>query len=365
MAAQLKGIQSIKPITPVIGQATRCDGETVRYVEDKPLKMDAVGELLAISKQENHWTNFGPVSQMLEGEIARALNLADHLRVVVCASATAAMHGMVAMHETLAGRKLRWATSSFGYYSAVQGPLKTAKIVDCDERGMLDLETLDLKSTDAFVVTNTFGQQQDLERYRRFASTNGKLMMVDAALAFGSHDHQANECISFHHTKPWGFGEGGCAIVDQAHEELFRSMICFGHEPGEAINRNASNGKMSDIASAFALVRLREMKSVKAQYSFQYERIAEIALEMGAQILGDVHKHPGTPSNVPVLLPKPFADFTHSQIPTGRYYHPLSDTKNANDIYSRIVNIPCHGDMQAFSSKEIASAIKNFLRRAK
>ncbi len=345
------------------GVVTRSDGAALRYIEDKPLDMESVAKYLKESEMANHWANFGPVSKRIEAAIARKLKLDEGLRVVMCASGTAALHTIISLHETLAGKNLRWVTSSFGYYSAIQGPLRAAQIVDCDDNGMLDLSALDPADFDGFVVTNTFGQAADLNKYYRYAATHGKIVCVDAAMALSSHHHGANECISFHHTKPWGFGEGGCAIVAAEHEHLFRSLICFGHEPGEQINRRASNGKISDISCAFGLTRLQQMATLGDQYRAQYHRIAILGRQAGMAILADIDHHPGIPASVPFITPLPLDDFKHPVLPSGRYYHPLADTPRAFDIYHRIVNVPCHPGLASLSDAEIKEALETFITR--
>ncbi len=345
------------------GFVTRSDGESLRYIEDKPLDMVAAAEYLQASEAANHWTNFGPVSRQIEAAIAQRLKLDENLRVVMCASGTAAMHGIISLHETLAGKDLRWVTSAFGYYTTIQGPLSQAEVADCDENALLDLDKLDPASFDGMIVTNVFGQTANMDKYYRFAATHGKILCMDAAMAFGSHRHGANECISFHHTKPWGFGEGGCAIVAAEHEALFRSLICFGHEEGEAINRRANNGKISDISCAFGLVRLNQMDTRAEEYREQYRRIAVIGRQVGMGILSDVCDHPGVPANVPFLTPLPLDDFKHPTLPTGRYYYPLDESDTAMDIYNRIVNVPCHPGMASLSDQEIKSALESFIQR--
>lgn len=357
-----KGAKSKKPASRP-GLVMRSDGEHIRYVEEKQTDMAAIAELLKECEISNHWTNFGPISRRIEHEIAKTLKLDDGLRVVMCSSGTAALHGIISLHETLAEKDLRWVTSSFGYYTTIQGPLKDATIVDCDENAMLDLDKLDPRTFDGFIVTNIFGQESNLDKYYRYAATHGKIVCVDAAIAFGSHKHSANECISFHHTKPWGFGEGGCAIVAAEHENLFRSMICFGHEPGQDINRRANNGKISDIASAFGLIRLKDMEGKGKIYQEQYRRIAALGRKVGLSILGNVDEHPGIPASVPFLTPVPLKDFKHTIIPTGRYYHPLSNTPMAHEIYDRIINVPCHPGIASLSDDDIEKALETFINR--
>ena len=368
MAAKLTLVETdLKSIAntnkPIPGAVARSNGEKLSYVEDKPIDLGLVGTFLQESQKANHWTNFGPLSMQLETEIAQRLSLDSSLIVVMCASGSVAMHALISLHETLANKKLRWATSSFGFYSSIQGPLQDAKVIDCDENAMLDLQKLDPTSCDGLIVTNTFGQMSDLTEYYRYAATHGKIVCVDAALAFGSHLHGVNECISFHHTKPWGFGEGGCAIIAAEHEELFRSLINFGHTMGQGINRRAVNGKISDVSCAFGLCRMQQMEKLESEYLYQYNRIVDIGISTGLDVLANVIEHPGIPASVPFITPNPLADFTHPILPTGRYYHPLADTPQAHDIYSRIVNVPCHADMAQLSDRDISYALESLVNR--
>jgi dTDP-4-amino-4,6-dideoxygalactose transaminase len=226
---------------------------------------------------------------------------------------------------------------------------------------MLDIDELPrADSFDGLIVTNTFGQARNLQKYYQYAAENNKVLCVDSALALGSTQHGPNECISFHHTKPWGFGEGGCAIIEKKHEELFRALISFGHGSSkDKINRRATNGKMSDIAAAFCISRLREMKGLKPRYQAQYKRISKIGLDLGFEILGNTTEHPSTPSNVPFLAPFELPDVRHTLLPTGKYYFPLSKTHTASDVYNRIVNVPCHIGMEKLSDKTITRALED------
>lgn len=337
---------------------------TIRYIEDKPVDMEIVEQHLQATAKANHWTNFGPLSLKLEKVLADQLELSDDLRVVTCCNATVALHALVAMQETLADKPLRWASPSFGFYSSADGILSEAQLVDCDSNAMLDLEQLDPELIDGLIVTNIFGQTTDLSQYQAFATKHNKLLIIDSAMAVHPGGHIANECISLHHTKPWGFGEGGCAIVHKDHETLFRDIISFGHsEPKAPINRLAINGKISDIACAFILMRMQQMQTLGPRYQQQYQRIASIGLDLGYTILAGVTDHPGIPASVPLLLPSPCDDYEHPDLPIRRYYHPLGETTVAWDIYNRIVNVPCHVDMECFSDSTIRQALHTILER--
>ena len=60
--------------------------------------------------------------------------------------------------------------------------------------------------------------------------------------------------ISFHHTKPLGFGEGGAIIVDKKYEKNIRCLINFGIDLTEKYwVKEGNNYKMSDISAVYIL----------------------------------------------------------------------------------------------------------------
>lgn len=331
-----------------------------RYVESKPVDWTIVEQILKLSAEANHWTNFGPVSQLLEAELTRLLGLPDHLHAIVCSNATVALHTLVAMHQHLQQKEIRWVASAFGFYSSCDGILQKAQIVDCNSYGMLDLDSLDPHQFDGMVVTNMFGQYQELTDYQAYAKANNKVLLIDAAMALHHGQHVANECISLHHTKPWGFGEGGCAIVDKEHSSLFRDLLAFGHAvPDAPINRLASNGKISDVACAYILMRLKSIGEIRECYRKQFERITAIGTGLGLRLLGPSASHPGVPSNVPLMFPRPVVLPHEPKVPARKYYFPLTATPIATSIYHRIVNVACHSDMAQFTD----GAIEDFLHQ--
>ena len=328
------------------------------------MDLEVVGKHLERSRRANHWTHFGPVAADFERAVATFVDLDPGLRVVGCSNATLALHALAEMHATRLGRDLRWAVCSFGYYSTVDGPLRSSITVDCDEGAMLDLDRVDPDAIDGLIVTNIFGQHEALGAYRAYAKKHDKILLVDAAVALGSHPHGPDEAVSFHHTKPWGFGEGGCAIVSAEDEELFRSLIIFGHAPGTKINRRATNGKLSDPSAAFLLMRLAQMRRLGAAYRVQYERMLELGRSAGLTPVPGGETHPGIPASVPLLLPAE-GPWAHELVPFRRYYHPLSeDAPSAWAIYRRIVNVPCHVEMQYVSDADILTALGELVARS-
>jgi dTDP-4-amino-4,6-dideoxygalactose transaminase len=300
----------------------------IPFVEKKTVNWKFVKKLLTISGEQNKWTNFGPISLKLEQFIHYKLGLPNNLKVIMCASGTIALHALVNMHNYIQNKELRWKVSSFGFATTIEGPLSNATVVDCDSDGFLKSG-----NSSATVATNVFGLRKQMNY------THG-LTLIDSAAAFDSV-HQENEIISFHHTKPWGFGEGGCAIIENKHEELFRRIINFGLM-ADGSTKYATNGKISDIACAFILQHLAKVDTLRVIYNEQYSRIVEIASKYGFVPLAGVLNYKGLAPNVPLLAKFPIQNINNNLITIQKYYRPLAELPVAQDLFSRIINVPCH-----------------------
>ncbi|MEM9202300.1 MAG: DegT/DnrJ/EryC1/StrS family aminotransferase [Actinomycetota bacterium] len=340
----------------------------VPWVDDKEIDWDGVQQRLARSAAANHWSNFGPVSLELEAAIGERLDLPDTHRVVVTSSGTAALDAIAALEEHRNGRPHRWVVSDFGFHCTVQGPFRDAIVVDCDEAGILDLEAmaaLDRDSYDAVLLTNTFGVRSDVSDFAAFTRAQDKTLLLDSAGSFGAlrggpGDETAYQAFSFHHTKPWGFGEGGAMVVPADDVQMARSVINFGLVLGEPVAGVATNGKMSDIAASFVLGWLDTYDRIRPQLDEQYERLSAIGRELGYTVLGDVLPERGTvPSCVPLLAPEPVSGDRFDRLPfvARKYYRPLVGRPVSQAIFERIVNVPCHRGVQIVSDEELRSSL--------
>ena len=122
--------------------------------------------------------------------------------------------------------EMRWVTQSFTFPPSAQGPLSTAQIVDINEKFSLDLDQLDPETLDGIIVTNIFGNVVDISKYVDWSNRHRKFLVFDNAATPYTFYKGSNSCnygngsiISFHHTKPLGFGEGGAIIVDKKYEQ--------------------------------------------------------------------------------------------------------------------------------------------------
>ena len=339
------------------------DRETqIRFVEDKSPDWMRVQELLGRSSRAGRWANFGPVQQHFAEVVARMLNLDAGRAVVSASSATSALFALIGAHAEESGRPHVWAVSAFGFFSTAIGPLAgRVRVVDCDVTGMIDisaLSALPAESWDGLLVTDVFGAQPDFSELSNLCAAAGKPMIIDAAVSFPARRSpglHASEIVSFHHTKPWGFGEGGCAVVDAAQAEKVRAFLNFGVGAHASLAAFAGNGKMSDVAAALIVQRLECMPRWAEGYRRQRQRITDLALSEGLAILVTPAADVVAP-HVPVLARRAVAlsDLPSAPFAVAKYYRPLSSKcPVAAQLYSRIVNVPCHPGMAAIDDTTI------------
>jgi dTDP-4-amino-4,6-dideoxygalactose transaminase len=347
-----------------LAASRRCPARPIAFIEQKNLDFEQLAETLRLSADSGSWANFGPVSSLLESALEQHLHLPPSRAVVMCSSGTAALFATIALKEYFAQRRLRWVVSAFGFRASSIGPLASAMVIDCDAGGILNLEQLaglDPHSWDGAVVTNVFGLKSDLQDYITFCRDQKKEVIVDnAGLLDGflrdDPRSPADEILSFHQTKPWGMGEGGCAVVSREHAPLLRALINGGNGLGPAARLWASNSKISDVSCALILQRLLQAPEWSYAYQEQARRILPIALQAGFRPLAPIDLATLTPPHLPMLARSPLseADLENETMVLQKYYRPLSmECPTAGAIYARIVNIPCHPDMALLSDEEI------------
>ena len=258
----------------------------------------------------------------------------------------------------------RWVVSSFGFRATVIGPFSGSKIVDCDHAGLIDLkaiERLGAESFDAIIATNPFGMLGNMDGAVDFARRLEKSIILDNAAAFVGFDRANHggvfECLSFHHTKPFGFGEGGCLILDRTLEDDCKSALDFGYH-GEWSNAHSalSNGKMSDSAAAFILARHRDYDAWIVEYHRQFNRILKIGERMGYRLLMNRDLvGAGACGNVPLICSEPISSeqIRNGKLVFRKYYKPLGEGTISHHLYDRVVNIPCHPGVGILSDAQI------------
>ena len=339
----------------------------VRFIENKLPDMAVVSSLLAECATQNQWTNFGPVYHRLADEYACHMQLPADTALVPCANAGI---GLELLARTLAAQAgvgaLRWVGPSLSFKNLGRGYFASMTVLDCDAAGLLDLEAvkrLPPDTYDGIVVINPFGMCTDFSRFVAFAQATGKKLLIDNAAGLAREiPAWPWQVFSLHQTKPYGVGEGGLAVVPRDGEDLLRSLMNYAQIPENPAHW-LNNGKISDIACAFQLARLRGIDGWESGYRDQRDRIAALAADVGVCPLYDPGPAPLTTS-LPLLLPAPLdeAKLTHFDlVPVSRQYAPLVSRPRADALFARLINFPVHPDMAHLTDIEISTYLEQII----
>jgi len=327
--------------------------------------MRRIAELLESSAAANIWANRGPVYRRLAETYEAHLSLSAGHALVPVANGGIALEAMARLHAAKAGRKLRWMASAYSFQNLGRGYFSDVTFVDCDAGGLLNsaaLATLDPDAWDGVIITNPFGLYTDFSHITDLACRLGKAVIVDNAS--GLHSIVADlpwQAFSLHHTKPFGMGEGGLALVPRADAEALYELLNYGPEI-DATTRTHwfENGKLSDISAAFLIDRLEQLPNWGAKSRDQRDRVIALAAQAGlTPLTAPMSEIPLT--SMPFLceapVPKAAVDATrHATF--AKYYRPLADLPRVTSIYERLVNIPCHPDMGLLDDNKILEDIE-------
>lgn len=331
----------------------------ISWVAHKSVNHERVKELLSLSDEKNQYTNGGPVVSLLENKVRKLLKIDDCKSVVCVSNGTVALWAAVAAMELCECMDLQFCTQSFTFPASAQGYLDNVIIVDIDSGGGLDLTKVDPTKCNGIIVTNVFGNVVDIGKYEDWCKSHKKALIFDNAATAYTFYRGKNSCnygnastISFHHTKPIGFGEGGAIIIDSKYERCLRNIINFGIDNTSPIgrwHRKGGNYKMSDLQAAYIVQYLERFDDLVTAahklYCYFLDKIKNVR---------EITLFPNYSDNTPYV--SCITIFVNDSINTikrllnngiycRKYYNPLENTPNAMDMYNRIVCISFTVDM--------------------
>lgn len=338
------------------------------FVEKKCPDFSRIAELLGNSARQSVWSNRGPVYGLMRDAFTDHMSLSSNLAIVPVSSGGVALEAIARLHAKWAGRKLRWIASAYTFRNLGRGYFSDVTFVDCDGYGRLDLNAvaaLDPDSYDGFIATNPLGTVSDFSAYSDFAAKNDKAFLIDNAS--GMHTKVPDvkwQAFSLHHTKPYGMGEGGLALVPKEFEEELYALVNYGNDSKDQECAHwLGNGKLSDISAAFLLDRLERLPEWRPRSLEQRDRVIEIGRHFGLQPLHKLDRNMPLTS-MPFLAPKPVsieAVESTRHMTCAKYYLPLANLPQVNDIYAHLVNVPCHGDIEELSDEQIEADMRHCL----
>lgn len=351
-------------------QARPLKPRKVDFVENKLPELLRVSRLLELCASTNSWANRGPLYQHLAEIYEHYFAIDAHAKVVPCANAGIALEALARLHEVLHGRKLQWVGCAFSFANLARGYFADMQLVDClGNCGLLDLlalEKLDPQSYDGIVVTNPFGLVSDLSDYIEYANKHDKQLLIDnAAGIVEGIPNWPWQVFSLHQTKPFGFGEGGLAVVPKELADAYYDLLNYGSVPDTA-SIWLNNGKLSDVACAFHIARFETRTSWLPQYREQAQRIIALASQVGFRCMLSPSGELAATSYA-FEAPCPVTPENLSQteaFTSGKYYKPLAEYINTVSVYDKIINIPTHPDMHRIRDKDVKESLQRVLDRA-
>ena len=343
------------------------ESHKVLFVEKKQPDMARVSELLAACACQSQWANQGPLYHALRALCAKHVCLPETWDVVPMANGGMALEALAALQSCRAGRPLKWVASAYTFQNLGRGRFNDVIFLDCDDRGLLDLdalEALDPVCYDGIIITNPFGLYSDFSKYTAFAHRAGKRLLLDNASGFHTRLPDVPwQAISLHHTKPYGLGEGGLAILPKSQTSRLVDLISYGLDFADSAYW-VGNCKISDVACAFLIDRIESVETWGPPSLQQRDRVVKLASALGLRPL-HVPAQNIPMTSIPFLVPHelPYTQLARTRHMTfEKYYVPASPKPNVTHLYDRIVNIPCHKDVAMLEDDAICSDIRSVLR---
>lgn len=344
-------------------------GHKVLFVEEKQPDMARVSELLQACASQNQWANQGPLYHALRALCVDHVSLPDTWDVVPMANGGMALEALAALQSCRAGRPLKWVASAYTFQNLGRGRFDDVLFLDCDDRGLLDLqalEALDPVSYDGIIVTNPFGLYRNFSDYTAFARRAGKRLLLDNASGFHTTLPDVPwQAISLHHTKPYGLGEGGLAILPKDQVAPLVELTSYGLDLRDSAYW-VGNCKISDVACAFLIDRIESVEGWGPPSLEQRDRVIAIASAMG---LRPLHIPDGNipMTSIPFLAPDalPCERLARTRhLTMQKYYVPAANYPKVTDIFDRVVNIPCHKDVAKVKDVAIRDDIRTALGKS-
>ena len=367
--------QEVEAAAAAFPQVGDVDAEgVVSFVERKDVDMVRIAQLLTVSEHYNRWANRGPLWHALSSAYQRYFHRVSGKTVVPVSNGGMALEAMAQLKAMRAGRPLRWVVSAFGFHNTGRGAVfADAQKVDCDETGLFSLDELarlDPASYDGIVVTNPYGIVQDFSAFAAWAEATGKHLLIDNAAGVSRQvPDVAWQAFSLHHTKPFGLGEGGLALVPEQDVEDYLALLEYRPMPDGQTPYWLNNGKLSEFACAGHLMRLETVPEWEPLYQLQILRVTSVAAEAGLKPLIPVAPlndsawsqwQGWTPvMSVPFLSPHETSlDGDTGRVRFGKYYKPLAPTPRAQYIYDHVINVPSHPGMRDVTRLELLAALR-------
>lgn len=345
----------------------------INWVAKKKINYNIIKKLTNICLEKNQFANNGDMVKNLENLIYDKLQIDENKKVIVVTNGSVAIHALILSINFYYNKNLKWATQSFTFPPSAQGPLSECNIYDIDLEGGIDLEEID-DNVDGIIVTNIFGNVVNINKYTIWAKKNNKFLIFDNAATAYSYYNNKNACnygigatISFHHTKPLGFGEGGAIIVDSKFENIIRNLNNFGiNLTKNYFYKYGNNFKMSEISAIYIIQYLENLNKLvkkhnklfiyfnkKIKQLKQYKLFPNFADKNSRFLSCFCIIYKNNSDNI-------IKEFNDNGICCRKYYNPLKQTTNSINLYNNIICLPCNFDITYQNINQYIDILKKY-----
>lgn len=236
------------------------------------------------------------------------------------------------------------------------------------------------EKTTAILATHVFGNPCNVEEIERIALKHNLKVIYDAAHCFGVR-YKGNSLFnygdvstcSFHATKIFHTGEGGCMITNSSslHEKLFYHHN-FGHNGPEDFHGLGINAKTSELQGALGLAVFNHLEEIFEGRKLAVEAYDDCLdftkikkLKLREETEWNYHYYPVIFNSEETLLEVKQA-LNDEQIFPRRYFYPSLNTVQylngekmpiSEDISKRIACLPLYSELSVNTVEKISTII--------
>lgn len=242
------------------------------------------------------YSNRGPLVRELESRLGKTFRIPPASIRCAASGTQALVGGILAAAGRATARRPKAVVPAFTYVAtalAVEACGYEALIADIDATTlMLDpdelLERSDLDEIGVVVPVAPFGNPVPQACWLEFSRKTGIPVVIDDAAGFDRLEASPEPflgkipvAVSFHATKAFGCGEGGCVIcLDEEMTKKIGQSLNFGFRESRNCEVPSINGKMSEYHAAVGLAeldgwrdKLREFREVAAVYRRHFAEV--------------------------------------------------------------------------------------------
>ena len=243
------------------------------------------------------------------------------------------------------------------------------------------IESAITDKTSAILATHVFGNPCDVEAIEEIAKKHNLKVIYDAAHCFGVNYKEQSifnygdiSTCSFHATKIFHTGEGGCFITndEDLHHKLFYHHN-FGHKTSTSFYGIGTNAKMSELQAAMGLAVFDSISEIFENRKNAVEHYIKCLKGTNIQLLKIREETDWNYHYFPVIfdsekgLLKVVEQLNKENIYPRRYFYPSLNTLDyvgsqqmpiSESISKRVLCLPLSAEIEISTIEKIADLIK-------